>query len=200
MNDSIFEINLPKPNANLEREILRCAYEAPLDTMFKNHHETFQNSTVNAVSRQYEKSDNIVIQLGIEQYQPYFEEEIFPVVGILTNVSETEKYACWPPHSDRERIFCMNYYYEEGGENVTTIFYKQMIDDTSGPGTGKRWQYEECEVLDPIRFEMNKWYGLRVRRAHSIENVETRRIMFSLSFYGISYDQFKIKYNHYLKV
>jgi hypothetical protein len=199
MYDSIFEMNLPKPNADLEREILRCAHEAPLDTVFKTHHENFQNVTVNAVSRQYEKTDEVVIKLAKEQYQVYFDEEIFPVVGILTNVHPTEKYACWPPHSDRERVFCMNYYYEEGGENVTTVFYKQMCDNTPGLGTGKRWQYTECEVHEPIHFEMNKWYGLAVRRAHSIENVENRRIMFSLSFYDINFDEFKLKYKHYLR-
>lgn len=198
INDSIFEMNLPKPNPDLEREILRCAYGAPIDSVFKGHHERFQNQPVNAVSRQYEKEDDVVIKLGREQYQPYFDEEIFPVVGILTNVDSNSKYACWPPHSDRERIFAMNYYYEEGGDNVTTVFYKQMIDHTPGKGTGKRWQYEEVEPHYTAHFEMNKWYGLSVRRAHSIENVENRRIMFTLSFYGITFDQFILKYPQYI--
>jgi len=199
MSQSFFALNIPKPNQDLETEILRCAAEAPLDNKVKSHHERLQGENLNIISRQYEKEDVIVISLGKAQYQPYFDEEIFPVVGILTNVHSSEKYACWPPHSDRERIFCMNYYYQEGGQKVTTVFYDRIIDHTPGPGTGRIYQYSELNLFEEVHFAMNQWYGLSVRRAHSIEKVENRRIMFSLSFYDITFDQFKQKYPKYLQ-
>lgn len=198
MNQSFYKLNLAKPNIELEQEILRCAYNAPLDSAIKQFHENIQKKQLNIISRQYEKEDLTVIELSKQQYQPYFDEEIFPVVGILTNVSTTEKYACWPPHSDRERIFCLNYYYEEGGEHVTTVFYQQIANHLSGPGTGRQWQYDDIDVLEEAHFDMNEWYGLSVRRAHSIENIENRRIMFSLGFYDITFDEFRIKYPQYI--
>lgn len=196
--DIILELNLPGPNELLLDAIMRCANEAPIDTRYKGNHERLQGNTINAISRQFEKDNEEIIELARKQYQPFFEEEFFPVVGILTNIDPNEKYACWPPHSDRERIFALNWYIEEGGENVSTVFYKQMWDHTPGLGTGKPWKYSEVEVDHEIHFEMNKWYALSVRRAHSIERVENRRLLFSLSFYNISFYEFKLKYPQYI--
>jgi len=197
-DDIILELNLPGPSNQLLSAIMRCASEAPLDTQLKKNHERLQSNTVNAVSRQFEKDDEEVIRLAREQYQPFFDEEFFPVIGILTNVDQYEKYACWPPHSDRERIFGLNWYIEEGGDNVSTVFYKQMWDHEVGAGTGKIWKYSEVELDQSIHFEINKWYALSVRRAHSIEKIETRRLLFSLSFYNMIFDDFKEKYKKYI--
>ena len=73
-----------------------------------------------------------------------------------------------------------------------------MWDHTPGLGTGKPWQYSEVELYKEAHFELNKWYGLSVRRAHSIERIETRRLLFSLSFYNITFDEFKEKYKQYI--
>jgi hypothetical protein len=198
MNECFYRLNIEKPNELLEKEIMRCANEAPLDTFYQNNHKKLQDRPLNVISRQFEKEDDIVIKLAKEQYQHLFDEEIFPVVGILTNVDPDEKYACWPPHSDRERIFCTNYYYELGGDNVTTVFYKQITDHIPGLGTGRVWKYEEIDILEEVHFDLNQWYGLSVRRAHSIEKVENRRIIFSLSFYEITFDDFRVKYPQYI--
>lgn len=199
MKDLFVELNLPKPNDSLMSAITRCVNEAPLDTLNKGNLERFQNYTVNVISRQFEKDDEEVINLAREQYQSFFEEEFFPVLGILTNVNPNEKYACWPPHSDRERIMAMNWYLEEGGEHVPTVYYKQQWDHIPGPGTGRAWKYSEVDLDRPVHFEVGKWYALNVRQAHSIEKIESRRVLFTLSFYNITFEEFKSKYPQYIK-
>lgn len=196
--DIILELNLPAPNSQLLDAIMRCVNAAPIDTVIKSTHERIQGNTVNVVSRQFEKDDDEVIQLARQQYQPFFDEEFFPVIGILRNMDKTQKYACWPPHSDRERIFGLNWYIEEGGQHVSTVFYKQMWDHLPGDGTGKIWKYSEVELDQNIHFDINKWYALSVRRAHSIEHIENRRLIFSLSFYNITFYEFKEKYKQYI--
>jgi hypothetical protein len=116
-------------------------------------------------------------------------------LGIIRNIG-FEKFACWPPHTDRVRIFALNYYLREGGEYVTTVTYNTLDHNIAGEGTGKIYKYEDLSIDKIYHLKMNSWYALSVRQAHSIENIENMRLIFTLSFHDITYHEFQGKYNH----
>ena len=99
-------------------------------------------------------------------------------------------------HADRVRIFALNFYVQEGGKNVTTVMYNSHGDYQVGLGTGRIFKYEDLSVDTLYQLEVKKWYALSVRQAHSVENIETTRLIFTLSLFDITYDQFLIKYKY----
>lgn len=195
----ITKLNLPKPSKNIIDRVFELSETADLEIELKNKHDSIQNFTKNSVSRKFIENDYIIQELAQKEYSNFFDEKIIPAVGIIKNIQK-EKYACWPPHSDRVRIFALNYYIQEGGEYVTTVTYNTIDNHIAGTGTGKIYRYEDLEIDTVYHTEMNSWYALSVRQAHSIENIETTRLIFTLSFWDITYDKFIEKYNKYLFV
>jgi hypothetical protein len=187
------KLNLPKPSEELVSEIYRIAETSPLELELKKKHDLVQNYTVNSVSRKFIENDKNFNELVQKEFSSYFTEPFYPAVGIVTNTDITRT-ACWPPHSDRVRIFALNYYLEEGGSNVETVIYKSFDNYNAGVGTGKIYNYSDLETDKKYHLVMNQWYGLNVRQVHSIENVETRRIIFTISFHDLTFFDFEKKY------
>jgi len=191
-------LDLPQPSNQLKDLILSVANSAPLELDLKKKHDTIQNFTKNSVSRKFIEDNEELNSLACQEFAPLFEEKILPAVGIVKNITG-DKFACWPPHSDRVRIFALNYYLQEGGENVETVTYKYLDNHNAGIGTGRIYKYDELEEDERFRLKMESWYALSVRQAHSVENIETTRIIFTLSFHDITYFDFLKKYPQYIK-
>jgi hypothetical protein len=194
----ITELNLPKPSPVLLEHIYRVAQNADLELGLKAMHDRIQNYTRNSVSRKFVENDAELNKQALIEYGQYFSEKIIPAVGIVKNI-QSEKYACWPPHADRVRIFALNFYVESGGENVRTVMYKRHSNYTPGPGTGEVYPYESLEKETEFCLKNREWYALSVRQAHSVEDIETTRIIFTLSFWDITYFDFLKKYPQYIK-
>ena len=94
----------------------------------------------------------------------------------------------------------MNYYFELGGDNVRTVFYKQKQSDVypDDPTVGSTADYEMLDVHGEYATHTNEWYALNVGHYHSVENIETTRIILSIGMPMLSFDQFKMKYDHLL--
>jgi hypothetical protein len=194
----ITELCIPKPSPELLQNVYRVAEAAELELPLKAMHDKIQNYTRNSVSRKFIENDAEIARLAAIEYAPLFDEKIIPAVGIVKNI-QTEKYACWPPHADRVRIFALNFYVEPGGENVRTIMYDRHSNFYPGPGTGEIYQYESLKVEAEFQLKNREWYALSVRQAHSVEDIESTRIIFTLSFWDINYHQFLAKYPQYIK-
>lgn len=191
------KINLPSPSAAIRKEIFRIVESSPLEMSLKSKHDSIQNYTVNSVSRKFIETDSIFNDLVQSEYSRYFDEPFSPAVGIITN-TDVNTIACWPPHSDRVRIFALNFYLTEGGQRVETIMYDHHDDYISGIGTGKIYNYSDLKVEKTYHLKLNQWYALNVRQAHSIENIETQRIIFTISFHDFNYFDFVKKYSNFI--
>lgn len=189
------KVNLPTPSPELIQEVYRVAKAAEWELNLKKKHDFIQNYTVNSVSRKFVEDDERFNTIVQDQYSNLFEENFYPAVGIVTN-TETSRIACWPPHSDRVRIFAFNYYLEEGGTNVETVMYNTFDNYNAGVGTGNIYPYEQLVKDKTYHLKMNQWYALNVRQVHSIENIETRRIILTISFHNMNFYDFSSKYKH----
>lgn len=190
------KIILPSPSKEIIRRIYELSDSAAEELSLKQIHDNIQNYTKNSVSRKFIEDDPIITNLSIKEFGHFFEEKFIPAAGIVKNINQTKKYACWPPHTDRTRLFALNYYITEGGTNVSTVFYTYQDDYIPGPGTGKIFKYEDLEIVKSYHTQINTWYALSVRQAHSVENIESIRLIFTLSFFDITYQDFLKKYNY----
>jgi len=191
------KLNLPGPSDRIKDAIYRIADSSSYELELKKTHDKVQNYTVNSVSRKFVEDDSEFNQLVKDEYSKYFNETIHPAVGIVTNLKSSEV-SCWPPHSDRVRIFALNFYLDEGGEHVETVMYNTHDNYIAGPGTGKIYNYNDLEIDKIYHLKINQWYGLNVRQVHSIENIESRRIIFTISFHDFTFFDFIEKYKNLL--
>jgi hypothetical protein len=194
----IVELDLPLPSEKIIQAIHRISDSAPLELELKAMHDRMQDYTRNSVSRKFVEDDEELNNLAQLEFGHLFEEKFKPAAGIIKNLS-SEQVACWPPHADRVRIFALNFYVQEGGKNVSTVMYNTHGDYQVGLGTGSVFKYEELTVVTSYQLEVEKWYALSVRQAHSIENIESTRLIFTLSFFDTTCAEFIKKYPSYVK-
>jgi hypothetical protein len=194
----IIELDLPLPSKKILQAIYRIAEAAPLELELKAMHDRVQDYTRNSVSRKFIEDDEELNRLSQLEFGHLFEEKFKPAAGIIKNLRE-DQVACWPPHADRVRIFALNFYIQEGGKYVTTVMYNASGDNQVGPGTGSVFKYEDLTIDTSYHLEIQKWYALSVRQAHSIENIEGTRLIFTLSFFDTTCDEFIKKYPNYIK-
>ena len=194
----IIELNLPAPSEKIIQAIHRIADSAPLELELKAMHDRMQDYTRNSVSRKFVEDDEELNNLAQLEFGHLFEEKFKPAAGIIKNLSDSQV-ACWPPHADRVRIFALNFYVQEGGKNVTTVMYNTHGDYQVGLGTGSVFKYEDLSIDTSYHLEIEKWYALSVRQAHSIENIESTRLIFTLSFFDTTCREFIEKYSDYVK-
>jgi hypothetical protein len=181
-------INIPKPSDLLISRCFELLETAPLELHLKSVHDKIQNFTINSISRQFVVDDKILNDLIDQEYQKFFKHKIQPSLAIIKNIEDTV--ACWPPHSDRTRICALLYYIQSGGDRVQTIFYNKVDNYISGPGTGKIFPYRGLTIDQAYEVEMEEWHSFNVRQVHSVENIETTRMILNLSFLDINYFDF----------
>jgi len=195
----MLKLNLPKPSKELYNEIWRVANNSGYDWDLKAALDKINRYQVNSITHVFPE-DDIITKLTMDEYQEYFlGHKLIPSVGVLKN-TEKNRTSCFPPHGDRTRIFALNFYIQKGGKDVKTVFYDKHISFNSGPGTGEQFRYDEVEVETVYRTKMDTWYALNVRQIHSVEDVETIRIIYTISFHNISMVDFIEKYHSYIQV
>ncbi len=78
------------------------------------------------------------------------------------------------PHKDEHRDYTISYIIDPGGDNVSTCFYKKLLDKEYPPI--KSIPREEVELVYSEVLERDKWYKLSVQEIHSVENMESARV------------------------
>ena len=189
-------LKLPQPSIELVELCRHMAITAPLEMNLKKLHDNIQNHTVNSVSRKFIEDNDKLNLLVNREFQNYFRHPMYPALGIVKNIGDT--IACWPPHSDRTRIFALNYYIEEGGSNVQTVMYNTIDNYDAGKGTGNIFPYRGLTLDQVFHLDMNQWYAFNVRKVHSIENVVSTRLILTLSFHDLNYFDFLNMYPDYI--
>lgn len=175
-------LNLPALPANLEARIIEAANLIPLDEPGRQWIEDFHNNKINAVSHVYGRSNTFLTgdlnDAVTSVYVDYFKEPISIIVGKLSNTQEYS-FASSPPHCDRLRYVAINYLLQAGGNNVQTCIYKQprKLDDLSA---AENERYENLEINAKICIPEKKWHAYDVQFYHSVERIETSRLLLSI--------------------
>ena len=77
------------------------------------------------------------------------------------------------PHVDRKRTKAINYLIQTGGENATTIIYKEKAKP--GPYKGK------VTVAESKILKLKRWHSIDVTSIHSVKNIESSQPRISVS-------------------
>lgn len=129
----------------------------------------------------------------IKEYNNILSDHHMPTVGVFPNISPSTL-ASLPPHVDRERSLSLNYIIEPGGNNVITKFY-HTPEHIKTENQIQVDHYDNLKLDCSLVTQKGNWYVLNVQKFHSVENVETTRIILSVSM-RINYEIFLEKYKH----
>lgn len=175
------KLTLPKPSVELETLVRNLANNRIMDTSILEWHIQQQPSHINCAMGDF-FTDNTLKKIASNEYKKFFNVEMIPIVGVIKNIKDVP--ASYPPHTDRFRSVALNYYLELGGHNVETVYYDKNEDENDTVG-GNVISYSTLpSVSSVIKFDTEQWYMLPSRQYHSVENIETIRIMFSLMYVG----------------
>lgn len=174
----LYKIELPKPSDTLIAHVRRIVSERPTNTKSKEWHQTMQPANVNCAAGDF-FTHPLINAIAKSEFQSYFNCEIYPTLGIIKN-TETNLLASYPPHTDRVRAVGINFYIDLGGSNVETVFYDKHDDPNDKIG-GNVCSYNDVKEISKYSFNAFEWYLLDTRQYHSVENIETNRIILSLS-------------------
>lgn len=86
-----------------------------------------------------------------------------------------------PPHIDPGRTYGFNYVIEPGGANVITKSYEPREKNIKDLGLGVPISYNDIICVQEELCSKNKWYSLRVDQVHSVEGLESMRIILNYS-------------------
>ena len=184
----MFSVDLPKPSQRL----IDTLYDEMKTTLESYVYlwETYPNWPNNfAENVSLHKESN---QIGNTEFQSFFDEPII-VCGLLFVPNPNSYVSCLVPHTDSYRNFGINYILETGGENVTTTIYTKK---EYGEPKSNQYFGTDLEVLDSRQLLPNHWYGLDGSRYHSVENITSNRLLLSVSFQNLTYEEFVLKYRN----
>ena len=174
MTIEIYKIDLPPPSLELVTSIRNFVSEITLDASKKQWLDDFHNQSVNSVLHYFTRP--VFEQQVQQEYGKFFNVPISGLLGIMKNAQSTP--ACLPPHIDRQRGVAVNYYLEMGGDNIDTVFYDATKNTTAIGAVN--YHYDSVSKLSQYRFQKDQWYAYEVSRCHSVENIETTRIIFGI--------------------
>ena len=173
---TIYELDLPPPTAQLEQALRDFAATVTTDPDDKPWLEASQDQSINSVDASFVRAEELEPMVK-EQYAQYFPDtDIVALVGVMRNLESSP--ACLPPPVDQTRALAINYYLELGGSHVTTSFYdcfEQVSADRA-----YNFRYKDLDKVGEFCFKTQQWYAFNTEQCHSVEGIETERLMFTI--------------------
>lgn len=210
----LYNIDLPYPN-QVTIDII--------NRIVKNHKEEhFTNDTIKnrnlGKNRKYElekyysnynlTSVNCYIddELSLEcskQYGDFFKSsDVGYSIVTLDNYSPHKGNSYLLPHVDRGRTASINLLLECGGDNVITTLYEQIsIPEHYTTREELPAQYALPENLTEVcssRLNLSEWTLFSTRNFHSVSNLESSRIILSITFWIEEFSSILKKYDSLL--
>jgi hypothetical protein len=189
---NICSVLLPDPSADLIQALTDCGKTKDIDeTVYQLVQSS--NPDINCAACIYFTSPEI-ITLGREEYQSFFGNEEFVVLGLIFRNTKPMRPAFYPPHTDMQRLCSFNYILNEGGKKVTTTYYRSAgsYDDLDGNMT----TFHSETPIAEYHLSEKTWYGLDVIQTHSVNNIEHDRFVLAISFPKMTLDELVRKYPH----
>jgi len=86
------------------------------------------------------------------------------------------------PHVDGSRDVTIMWIYDTGGPDVDTVFWEVLNEPLVSESRGK-WldTYNNLKEYAKVRFRPRTWYLLNTRIMHSVENLQSPRIVLQVS-------------------
>jgi hypothetical protein len=179
----IVELNLPPPSGILVDLGRRTASSMPVNLDNKQWLDQFHDNKINSALHLFGHFDKVVNQQLVAEYQNFFPKHtIKSGISIMQN-NTTDNTACQPPHTDRLRKLAINCYIDLGGDQVETVFYKAHA--STHETTASNFLYKDTGGVDSKTVFPIGWYAYNVDQIHSVENLKTTRIFFSIKFAGL---------------
>ncbi len=175
----IYEVNLPSPSTEILLYCAEFSKKSEIDHSSIKRMTDVCGTTHNVVSGVF-VSDETLMSLVRNQYSKFFKNMV-PMLGILENTNKNIL-GCYPPHTDKSRYVTLNYYLELGGIDVKTVFYNKCNYFPTNVGKNI-FSYNEVTPVSEHLFDKDKWYCMDTRQCHSVENILSKRIMLSISFF-----------------
>ena len=190
---------------NLDLESPDTDYLLTLLAMLKQTDSVAKKESVDKFKRQ-QYSDPLLNQVYFEpyyceelknyvkeKYQPLFRHTLHPTLICLRNhVPDHPKLACYMPHTDRDRAIGLNFCIKPGGKNVTTTFYNEHANLNVKDRPYKL--YQDLTVSTVVNLNDPTWVAINTHHYHSVENIETERILLSLGIRDIALSRFATAY------
>lgn len=188
-NMDLCNVSLPNPSEAFIEAIKRESMTREIDERVYAM-VTASNPTINCVPCIYFSTEELT-EFGKREFGPFFEEE-FTVVGIRFTNQHPDSLAFYPPHIDHSRLTSINFTIEPGGCNVITSFYESCgsYSDLRGDMTA----FERETVKTAFLLEKHTWAALNVKQTHSVSNIETERLVLTLSFAKNTLSELTSKY------
>jgi hypothetical protein len=175
-------LNLPAPSTTLINLISEYVNNTQLDIDNKRWLDEFHNNKINSVLHLFQEPPDLVKNQSIAEYQLFFPKHtITSTIGIMKNISGT--IGCLPPHIDRKRALAINYYVDLGGDSVETVFYNLTL---AIRGLAYNIPYDETGGVVAKEIFKSGWHAYDVNQCHSVENIETTRVLLTILLTGNS--------------
>jgi len=188
-------LNLPKPSDNLMSMIVSHLDTLQFSNGSKKYYDLTQDGKVNCSEGQIFECPSTITKQMYREFYPHIRMKFLPTVGIFKNTDPT-KLAYLPPHIDATRKLVLNYVISEGGKNTLTSMYKMNCSKPTLPRDIQMISYENLDLSFSVKTLKNNWYATDVQNYHSVDNIETQRIILTISFNDINYSYFKENYKY----
>lgn len=172
----VITLNLPNPSPALLEELHITARTMEPDPGAGRWLNDFYSGEINSVDQLFPFVDSDLNSKLQSEYSMWFKHPVTFVLGVMRSPDSNP--ACLPPHIDRGRALAINYYFDLGGDQVTTVFYD--YEDVTQTDTAKNLLYQDLNVVETQVFKTNTWYAYDVNRAHSVEDIVSSRYFFSI--------------------
>lgn len=173
---NVIKINLPPPSELIISQVTNFVDNFEFNKDKKRWLDEFHSYTINSCLHHYD-SPAWLTELIRPEFQDYFpDHRISGMIGIMS-ASEKNVPACMSPHCDRSRAVGLNYFIELGGDKVETVFYdvvKKIV------GVSTNLLYNQVNPIEKYIVPEPGWYGYRVERCHSVENLKSRRVFVAI--------------------
>ena len=190
----MLELNLPAPSDKLINYIKEFSLEFPIDEINISRRQKFIecNSNINIALASHPTTD-LLKEFILQEYSNFLQlqKNDFEVNCLL--MQNLDSVPCFiPPHTDIGRPIAINYTIMSGGSKVETTFYKNYSENREGTTS----HYNDSNLLKDKSYELNdnKWYAFNARQYHSVDNIQDKRLVLSISFWKCQFVNFKELY------
>jgi hypothetical protein len=190
----MFYVNLPK----LPNDII-SAIKTQADRMGIEPDKYSGNKYKNGNYAYTEVQEFLHSKIISDLLLPKLNKPTISYVFVLRNKNNIP--ADFPPHFDAHRKFSLNYIVETGGNNVQTSFYDLQRSENDIELKPKNIPYENLIKTNKYVLSQNKWYLSNTQICHSVENIDSLRIILFILFEeNESFESFKNNYSKLLTI
>lgn len=112
------------------------------------------------------------------QYGSLFKNHILNPFVLISENTNPSSPGYLAPHTDQRSMIAINYCLHRGGDNAMFSVYNEREENYEVRTVVKDWT--DLTILQQYQVKTGDWYSLDTKRFHSVENIETTRIILSM--------------------